>query len=91
MAERPEIVIDDERLAGVWANQFTVSRSVHEFTLDFMRLDHRESRPLVGILVARVAVSALLLRRLADELERHWASYTRGSVPPDALDGNDAV
>jgi len=37
--ETPEIFMDPSQLAGVWANWAQVSHSVHEFTLDFVRLD----------------------------------------------------
>jgi len=77
----PEIVIDDERLAGVWANDFELVRSEHEFTLDFYRYDHSQRPPEVGILVARVAFSALLLSRLTDALREAWQGYTRGVIP----------
>jgi hypothetical protein len=35
----PSIIIEPAQLAGVWANMAHISQTVHEFTLDFIRLD----------------------------------------------------
>jgi hypothetical protein len=52
-----EIVLEPQHLAGVWANWARVSQTIHEFTLDFVRLDPTINK---GIVVARcVGVSTL--------------------------------
>lgn len=63
-AEQPEpaqIYLPPEMLAGVWANWAQVSHSLHEFTLDFVRIDGTAPAPGRGIVVARVSVSPLSL------------------------------
>jgi Protein of unknown function (DUF3467) len=35
----PQIILQPEHMAGVWANWAQVSHSDHEFTLDFVRMD----------------------------------------------------
>ena len=80
----PDIYIDPQQIAGVWANWFGVAYSRHEFTLDFARLDHGKwSPPREGILVARVACSHALFRELIDTMERKWASYAEDSMPKE--------
>ena len=36
---KPEIMLQTEQMAGVWANFAAVSHSEHEFTIDFVRMD----------------------------------------------------
>jgi hypothetical protein len=74
---RFDLVIEPEQLAGVWANRVRVIRGEHEFTLDFVRLDHRHTPPRRGIIVARVAVSAGLVVNLLDQLQAQWDAYAR--------------
>ena len=77
----PDIYIDPQQLAGVWANWFDVTYHRHEFTLDFAHIDHRPESSRQGILVARVACSHGLFREFIDLMERKWASYAEESMP----------
>ena len=81
MEERPDIAAGRRDLAGVWANSVEVIRGRHEFTLDFIRLDHAERPPSRGVLVARVALSSSLMLVLLDLLQAHWAEYTTEVLP----------
>lgn len=38
--DAPKISVPETQRAGVWANYAVVSHSPHEFTLDFVRVDH---------------------------------------------------
>jgi hypothetical protein len=79
-----KIVIEPRQMAGVWANVVNITRSEHEFTLDFIRMDH-SAQPPCGIVVARVAFSPLLASRLADLLMETWQQYAHGEL----LEGQD--
>jgi hypothetical protein len=81
--ERPkkqafELVLGPEHLTGVWANFARVSQTIHEFTLDFARLDPTTSK---GIVVARVSVSPLFVKQLIDVLGQEWTKYERRAFP----------
>jgi len=91
MSERePEdevlIVVPQTHQAGVWANWASVNDSDHEVTVDFARVDH-SIEPMVGTVVARVAMSPKMLRHLIDCLTETWddyvASVTRELLPED--------
>jgi hypothetical protein len=71
-----EIIINvpPEHQAGVWANWAALSESDHEFTLDFVRLDHSID-PNIGVVVARIGMSPKLLRQLCDVLGATWEGY----------------
>lgn len=81
-AVEPQIMIDPDHMAGVWANFARVSHSPYEFTLDFARLDFGTNPPQ-GIVVARVSLSPLLVTQLIDALSTNWDSYAERSMPPE--------
>jgi hypothetical protein len=81
--ERPAITAETRERAGVWANSVEVIRGPHEFTLDFIRLDHAERPSSRGVLVARVALSSSLMLVLLDLLEAHWADYAAEALPKE--------
>lgn len=78
----PAITIDNEKMAGVWANFAAVSHSEHEFTLDFIRL---ESNSKSGLVVARVSVSPLFITQLIDALSENWSSYAELAMPKEVF------
>lgn len=86
---QPEIIIELEQLAGVWANSVLVSHSLHEFTLDFVRMDGTAPPPGRGILVARVSVSPLLVTELIDALNRDWSVYAERAFPKEVFEGDE--
>lgn len=54
----PHIVRDRAQRAGVWANAADITESLHEITLDFVRMDYATGDPPTrGMVVARVAFS----------------------------------
>jgi hypothetical protein len=79
-----ELIIQPSELAGVWANWAQVSHTDHEFTLDFVRLD--PIKPRRGIVVARVAVSPLLIDQLRHALRINWESYAEKAMPKEVRD-----
>jgi hypothetical protein len=82
-----EIILEPQHLAGVWANYARVSQTIHEFTLDFVRLDPTTQK---GIVVARVSVSPLFVTQLIGALTQEWAKYERRALPPEVYgDGKD--
>ena len=86
----PNIIIQPEQMAGVWANFAKVSHSQYEFTLDFVRLDF-DTQPQTGIVVARVSVSPLFVSQLIDALQGNWQKYAQKALPTDiyGTDGDD--
>jgi hypothetical protein len=76
-------------MAGVWANWAVVSHSEHEFTLDFVRIDGTAPPPGRGIVVARVAVSPLLVTQLIDALSRNWSMYAMKALPREVFEGDE--
>jgi hypothetical protein len=66
-------------MAGVWAKVASITQTVHEFTLDFIRLDGSAPPPGRGIVVARVAFSPLLAGQLAELLNDAWQRPSRSS------------
>lgn len=91
MSDRPEefpepieaeIMIDQQQMAGVWANFARVSHSEHEFTLDFVRMDRSDEKP-IGIVVARVSVSPLFITQLIQALGDNWDRYAKLALPKE--------
>lgn len=81
----PQVIIQPEHMAGVWANFAKVSHSPYEFTLDFVRLDF--SHPAAaGIVVARVSLSPLFVSELIDALNAQWDTYARNALPKEVYD-----
>ena len=78
MATEPDdelmVVVPSVHQAGVWANDAVVQTSDHEVTVDLLRVDH-SVEPNIGTVVARVAMSPVLLRQLIDELTDAWDTY----------------
>ena len=81
--DEPDVTIDAERFAGVWANAVEVEAWPDEVTMDFIRMDPVESR---GMVVARVTCSPAFLRTLVDRLEAVWQNWARRSSSPDTED-----
>jgi hypothetical protein len=81
-APEPNVLIDPQQMAGVWANWARVSHSPYEFTLDFVRLDFT-SLPPGGVVVARVSVSPLLISQLIDTLRTNWELYAQKAMPSE--------
>lgn len=81
---QPQIIIEPAQLGGVWANVASISQTVHEFTLDFIRMDGSAPPPGRGIVVARVAFSPLMAGQLADLLNDAWQQY---AGVPDGPEG----
>lgn len=79
----PEILINEAQLAGVWANWAQVSHSIHEFTLDFVRLDFTGGPAGRGVVVARVSVSPLFVTQLIDALQENWTRYAERALPKE--------
>lgn len=78
-----EIFLPEDKLAGVWANWAQVSHTVHEFTLDFVRIDGTSPPPGRGIVVARVSVSPLFVTQLIDALTDNWQRYADKAMPKE--------
>lgn len=79
----PQIMIEPEKMAGVWANFAVVKHSPYEFTLDFVRLDFDGEAATSGVVVARVSVSPLFVTQLIDALQDNWQKYAAKALPPD--------
>lgn len=79
---QPKIMINEDQMAGVWANWARVQHSPYEFTLDFVRMDFA-GQPPQGIVVSRVSVSPLLVSQLIDALNENWSTYTAKAMPPE--------
>jgi hypothetical protein len=83
---QPEVIIEPAQMAGVWANVAALTQTVHEFTLDFVRMDGSAPPPGRGIVVARVAFSPLMAGQLADLLRDGWEQYAQ---VPEAPEGQE--
>jgi hypothetical protein len=81
MANEPDdelvVVVPAAHQAGVWANDAHIQQSDHEVTVDLLRVDHSVD-PNIGTVVARVAMSPVLLRQLIDGLTDVWDNYADG-------------
>jgi len=82
----PNIIIQPEQMAGVWANFARVGHSQYEFTVDFARLDF-STNPPQGIVVSRVSLSPLFVTQLIDALSDNWQKYARKSLPKEVYRG----
>lgn len=87
-AQQPQIMIQPDQMAGVWANFATVSHSEHEFTFNFIRLDYSQN-PLTGIVVSRVSVSPLFITQLQDAINDQWTRYAEKAMPREVFGGSD--
>jgi hypothetical protein len=76
----PQIIIEPDQMAGVWANFARVNHSRYEFTVDFVRMDYGQ-QPVTGIVVARVSVSPLFITQLIDALQTNWSRYAEKTMP----------
>ena len=77
----PPISISAEEFRGRWANAASLSRTPHEFTLDFIRMGPGWQ---TGQVVARVSFSDLLMADLAELFREQWDLYTKeAGVPPE--------
>jgi hypothetical protein len=85
---QPQIQIQPEQMAGVWANFAQVSHSPYEFTLDFIRLDYSQQPPR-GIVVSRVALSPLMVSQLIDALQQNWTIYAQRALPQEVYGSHD--
>jgi hypothetical protein len=81
-----EITIEPEHRAGVWANFAQVIRSEHEFTIDFVRIDHATGPNYRGTVVARVAMSPLFVAQILEMLDRSWEEYAKRALPKEIFD-----
>jgi hypothetical protein len=87
--KKPEIMLQTEQMAGVWANFAAVSHSEHEFTIDFVRMDGTAPPPGRGIVVARVSMSPLFVTQLIDALKQNWAGYAKKALPKEVYGGDE--
>ena len=85
---QPEIIIEPDKLAGLWSNWAQVYFSDHEFTIDFVRLDPNQPR---GIVVSRVSGSALFIMQLIDTLHAAWQDWAKKAMPEEVhgADGDE--
>ena len=98
MAAEPDdelmVVVPPAHQAGVWANDAVVQSSAHEVTVDLLRVDH-SVEPNIGTVVARVAMSPVLLRQLIDDLTDAWDDYAASvtqqliDLPPEDSEQDD--
>lgn len=77
--------MNPDQMAGVWANFAQVSHSVHEFTIDFVRLESTSNR---GVVVARVSVSPLFITQLISALTDNWQKYADKAMPKEIRDAS---
>ena len=85
-AIQPEIIIQPDQMAGVWANFAQVSHSPYEFTLDFVRLDFSQIPPR-GIVVSRISLSPRFIDELIQALQKNWAMYAQKALPQEVYRG----
>jgi hypothetical protein len=70
------IQINEEHLAGTYANFANISFSDYEFTLTFARIDHEiEEGDIPGVVVARVNMSTKFAKELLDALQDSWSKF----------------
>jgi hypothetical protein len=87
------INIPEQQQGGVWANFARVNHSVHEFTIDFVRIDFghmSDDDEAQGIVVARVGVSPLFVRQLITALEENWKKYAKKALPREVYADDDS-
>ena len=81
-----DITIEPRHQAGVWANFAQVNHSEHEFTIDFVRVDHATGPRFQGTVVARVAMSPLFVTQLVEMLDQNWNEYAKKALPKEIFD-----
>ena len=70
------IQINEEHLAGAYANFANISFSDYEFTLTFARIDHEiDEGDIPGVVVARVNMSTKFAKELLDALQDSWSKF----------------
>ena len=70
------IQINEEHLAGAYANFANISFSDYEFTITFARIDHEiEEGDIPGVVVARVNMSTKFAKELLDALQDSWSKF----------------
>jgi Protein of unknown function (DUF3467) len=70
------IQINEDHLAGAYANFANISFSDYEFTLTFARIDHEiEEGDIPGVVVARVNMSTKFAKELLDALQDSWSKF----------------
>jgi hypothetical protein len=73
---RLNIQIDQEHLAGTYANFANITFSEYEFTLTFARIDHEVGEgEMPGVVVSRVNMSSKFAKELLDALTDSWSKY----------------
>ena len=71
------IQINEEHLAGSYANFANISFSDYEFTLTFARIEHEvDEGDVPGVVVGRVNVSHRFMRELLDAMEDSWSKWS---------------
>lgn len=83
-----KILMDQSQVGGAWANFARVGHSEHEFTLDFIRIDHSQQPP-IGVVVSRVSVSPLFVTQLIDALSENWKMYAKKALPKEVHADDD--
>jgi len=71
--QQPNILLPPEEFGGRWANAAQLQRTPHELTLDFLRIGPQGQ---MGVVVARVNFSPLLLAELVELFNGAWKQYT---------------
>lgn len=79
------IVVPPSQQGGVWSNFALVSHTEHEFTLDFVRWDSLGPN---GIVVARVAMSPLMVTQLQEALTENWNQFAAKAMPKEVFDND---
>ena len=82
-----DIRLPPELEGGTWANFAVISHSMHEFTLDFVRMNFDGSVPASGVVVQRINMSPLLAQQLIDALQQNWQGYAAKAMPPEIENG----
>lgn len=81
--DEPELWIDPDLRAGVWASRWKVTWIDEEFVIDLACSDPDEE---AAILVARVRCSPFVAKRLAESLNENWRRYARSTFPKEVTD-----
>ena len=82
-----DIRLPPELEGGTWANFAAISHSMHEFTIDFVRMNFDGSVPIKGVVVQRINMSPLLAQQLIDALQQNWQGYAAKAMPPEIENG----
>ena len=82
-----DIRLPPELEGGTWANFAAISHSMHEFTIDFVRMNFDGSVPINGVVVQRINMSPLLAQQLIDALQQNWQGYAAKAMPPEIENG----